>query len=322
MASDEKNTPFSVRMDSDDKEKLMAMIKESGADSNKDFMKTLMSAYAMNKVKLEIPEAAESIKKVEELTQLINDYFVNISKHIKITKESMNLQFTKDIDVYKARLETLSDENTKLNYKMDTLNAAYNNACDDMEGLKKELESKDKLLDQLNESLKDKNELVEEYKQKNDTLTGIVEEYKGYKAENDTLKSQLRETQDELQLKKNQLDNKTDDNEKLNQMIIQVRKENKEEIVSLKEKNKQTIVELENKHKDEIETVKDKASIEKDKAILELNKTHQNELQDQQHKHNDEIEEYQNKIKDLLNEIENFKKVSSKEVRTKSANNK
>ena len=46
----DNNNPFSVRMESDDKEKLIELIQESGK-SSKEFMGILMGAYELNKVK-------------------------------------------------------------------------------------------------------------------------------------------------------------------------------------------------------------------------------------------------------------------------------
>lgn len=301
---------FGVKMPEELKNQINKLMSDSGL-VGKDFMQQLTNMYVVEKTRESIPEVAEDLKELQALTQRINNIYLNLGNRIEnITKVQQEhaqkeLQGKDNIILdLQSKIEALNDEN-------DTLNNDYKNIVNQNIQLNQHV-------NELTDSNNNIKILNNEYKDKIDTMAGIVEQYKGYKSENDTLKSQLKETQDELQLKKTQLDHKTDDNEKLNQMIIQVRKEDKEEIASLKEKNKTLMQELENKHKDEIETVKDKASIEKDKAVLELSKTHQFELQDQQHKHNEEIEKYQSKIKDLLSEIENFKKVSSKEVKTKS----
>lgn len=329
MAED-KNTPFSVRMDTSDKEKLLKLIQESGTGSNKDFMNVLMSAYELNKVKVEVPEASESIKKVEELTQLINDYFVNMSKHIKTNKESMNLQFTKDIDVYKVRVDTLKEENSELEGKVESLQAAYNNSCNDIEESRKELESKDKLVEQLKENLEDKTTLVDQYKEKNDTLAGLVSEYKNYKVEVESYKNLLADAQTRKFELENTIKEKDFDITKLNDAVEELKIKHESELSSLKEKSVLEIDNLNSKiedvkssHLDTLTSAKEKAEFEKEKALLAEDKKHQEAINKLNDEHNEKIrqllhenEDYNKKVKELLDQLEESKKQKTEPVKT------
>lgn len=288
----DNNAPFSVRMESGDKEKLFELIQESGK-SNKEFMSVLLNAYELNKTKSEIPDIAKDIEGLESLTKQINEYYVNIGKRIENIRKSKDIEFTKETEVYKSRIEALKADNDKLNGEYEALQQSYNNINTDTEELQKKLQ-------QLQESLKDKTLLVEEYKEKNDTMTGLLNEYKQYKIDIEEFKKLLADSQSKNVELSNSIKEKDSTIEKLNNQVAIV-KQDKENIVK----------ELNTKHNEVIQAIREKAELQKDKAILELKTQQQQEQQKLQNKHNEEIKEYQNKYKELLNELEYVKKVSS-----------
>ena len=69
-------------MESEDKEKLMELIQESGK-SSKEFMGILMGAYELNKVKMDVPEVAEDLNHLEALTNQTNNVYMNMAKRIQ-----------------------------------------------------------------------------------------------------------------------------------------------------------------------------------------------------------------------------------------------
>lgn len=288
----DNNAPFSVRMEQDDKEKLLQLIQESGR-SNKEFMSTLLSAYELNRAKVEIPEIAKDIEGLQAVTQRINDYYVNIGKRIEDMQKSKDIEFTKETEVYKSRIETLKAENEKINNNFTGLQESYNNISNNYEDINKQLV-------QLHESLNDKTLLVEEYKQKNDTMTGLLNEYKQYKTEVEEYKKLLADSQSKnIELSSN-VKEKDSIIEKLNNDVLAINND--------KEKS---LSEMNNKHIAELEAVKEKLELQKDKALLELKTQQQQQLEEVQNKHNSEIEQYQLKYKQLLEELEKSKKTSS-----------
>jgi len=292
--ADEKNNPFSVRMESEDKEKLLKMIQESNIGSSKEFMSVLMSAYELNKVKVEIPEASESIKKVEQLTQLINDNFVNMSKHIRTTKESMNLQFTKEIEIYKSRIETFKAENEKLKGDYQALQEVYNNTCSNVEDNKKQLE-------QLQEVQESNKALIKEYQSKIDTMAGIIEEYKGFKAENETLKISLASKQSDILIKDNIIRDRDFNITNLNKDL----KVKDDVTISLKFKYESELKQVKQDNQKEIESLKKENQLNIKLASAEIKEELNNKLNQEQQKHNSDIQEYQSKYKALLEQMEN-----------------
>lgn len=288
------NTPFSVRMEQEDKEKLLKLIQDSGK-SNKEFMTSLINIYDLNKAKIEMPEIAQDIEGLEALTKQISDYYVNMGKRIEAIRKSKDIEFAKETEIYKDKIETLKDENNNINEKFISLQEVYNNINSDYDKLNKQLS-------QLQESLNDKNLLVEEYKSKNDTLTGLLSEYKQYKIEIEKYKKSLEASQ------------------KQNTNLANEIKENNKIIENLKKDLNSKVVELGNKYKSNIEALKDKADIEKSKEILILQKQHQEEIQKINLKNNKTIEEYQAKYKQLLEELEKNKKTNLKTTAHKVPN--
>lgn len=291
----DNNAPFSVRMEQDDKEKLLQLIQESGR-SNKEFMSVLLSAYELNRAKIEIPNIAKDIEGLQALTQRINDYYVNIGKRIEDIQKSKDIEFTKEVEVYKSRIEILKAENDKLINDFEGLQESYNNISNDYDDIKKQV-------DQLEDSLKDKTLLVEEYKQKNDTVTGLLNEYKQYKTEVEEYKKLLADAQNRNIDLNNSIKDKDYTIERLNN-----------DVEAMKQQWGKMSQELNTKHVEEIKAVKEMVEIQKDKTILELQKQHQQEQQklqqekqELQDKHNLEIQEYQNKYKQLLEQLEKSK---------------
>lgn len=131
-----------------------------------------------------MPEIAQDIEGLEALTKQISDYYLNMGKRIEVIRKSKDMEFAKETEIYKDKIETLKGENDNINEKFTSLHEVYNNISSDYDKLNKQLL-------QLQESLNDKNLLVEEYKSKNDTLTGLLSEYKQYKTEIEEYKKSL-----------------------------------------------------------------------------------------------------------------------------------
>jgi chromosome segregation ATPase len=286
------NNVFSVRLEEQDKEKLLELIQESGR-SNKDFMSTLLSAYELNKAKVDIPDLAKDIEGLQALTQRINEYYINIGKRIEDTQKSKDMQYSKDIEIYKSRIETLKSDNEKLNGDYEVLQQAYNNSCSDIEEYKKQLQ-------QLQEIQISNKALIEEYKSKIDTLSGIIEEYKGYKTENETVKGLLTDSQSRVMELNNTIKNKDFNINTLNKEL----KAKDEDIANIKAKQEEQLKQVNNKNVQDMAQLKKENELNIKLAVAEVKEELNNKIQQEQLKHNKEIEEYQAKYKSLLEELE------------------
>lgn len=297
--ADEKNTPFAVRMDQDEKERLVGFIQESGKN-NKEFMSTLLNAYELNKTKAEIPELAQDITALQALTQQINDYYVNIGKRIDTMQKTKDLEFTKEIEIYKNRIETLNTENAEITNKFDIIQKAYNNISNDYEESKIQIQ-------QLNDNLKDKTLLVEEYKNKNDMLLGQLTQYEKYPEKLEATKELLSKQQADNITLTDDLKQRDYNIEQLNNKVKDLIILNDSELNKLKTSHSEELTKLNEDHNNSLRVLKDKLELEKEKAILELKQIHQQELEKIQNKYNVDIAKYNTDYKNILEEMSKIK---------------
>ena len=270
----DNNNPFSVRMESDDKEKLMELIQESGK-SSKEFMSILMGAYELNKVKMDVPEVAEDLNHLEALTNQINNVYMNMAKRIQTIDTAKTLQFNKDIEIYKSKIESLKAENEGFKVDKESMVNLLQESSNISEGLKKQVK-------QFNEIMDSNKALIQEYKEKNDTLAGLVNEYKGFKDQNETIKGLLADSQAR--------------NIDLNNKI----KTKEMEIDTLKAKLQAAAVEAEK----EVKRVSELKEFEKEKALLEQEKLFNKKIQELQEESNKKILDYQKQAEEFIREMQ------------------
>lgn len=94
------------------------------------------------------------------------------------------------------------------------------------------------------------------------------------------------------------------------------------ELKLLKESNEKSVEELANKHNEKIDVMKEKSEFQKQKAVLELQLKHQNEIEELNRKSNQIVGDYQAKYKELLEELEHIRNSSTKKSTTKISANK
>ena len=316
----DNNNPFSVRMETEDKEKLMELIQESGK-SSKEFMGILMGAYELNKVKIDIPEVAEDINHLEALTNQINNIYVNMAKRIQTIDEAKTLQFNKDMEIYKSKIESLKAENEGLNIDKESMATTLQGSFNINDELKKQVK-------QLSEITDSNKALIQEYKEKNDTLAGLVTEYKGFKNENETIKTLLADSQArniDLSNKINTKDMEVDtlkaklevaatDAQKEVKRVAEIKEFEKEktllELETLETKLKTTIIETQ-KESNRIIELKE---FEKEKALLEQEKLFNKKMQELQEESNKKILEYQKQAEEFIKEMQRQQQNQSKKT--------
>ncbi|MBW9146846.1 hypothetical protein K2F40_14765 [Clostridium sp. CM028] len=306
----DNNNPFSVRMEADDKEKLMELIQGSGK-SSKEFMGILMGAYELNKVKIDIPEVAEDINHLEALSNQINTIYVNMAKRIQTIDESKVLQFNKDMEIYKSKIESLNVENETLKTDKEDMETTLQGSFNISDELKKQVK-------QLSEITESNKALILEYKEKNDTLAGLVTEYKGFKNENETVKTLLADSQ----ARKIDLENKIISKDievdtlktKLEAVAVEAQKQatrfeelkefEKEKTLlamrTLETKMEATVTEAQK----EVTRISQLKEFEKEKALLQQEKLFNKKMQELQEQSNKKILEYQKQAEEYIREMQ------------------
>lgn len=306
----DNNNPFAVRMETDDKEKLLELIQESGK-SSKEFMGILMGAYELNKVKIDIPEVAEDINHLEALSNQINTIYVNMAQRIQTIDAAKALQFDKDMEIYKSKIESLKTENQRLNIDKEAMETTLEESFNISDELKKQVK-------QLSEIADSNKALILEYKEKNDTLTGLVTEYNAFKNENEAFKSLLADSQARNIELGNTIKTKEIEVEgletKLEAAAVEAQKEvtrfaelkefEKErsllEVSNLKTKIETTITESQK----EVARVSEQKEFEKEKALLAQEKSFNKQMQELQDESYKKVLEYQKQAEDFIRRMQ------------------
>lgn len=169
-----------------------------------------------------------------------------------------------------TRAKAHADENARLNGVIDSLNTEYNSKMDDMQSM---LADKDSLNKALTDSCND-------LKHKVESMTDDVGQM-----------TTLQKSLDELQKKHHEISVKAD--------TLQA------DLSNEKSKHEQIIIELKKHESDALERVREQAQITLDKAILEVEKKYQEQIQSLKAEKQAEVDKYQQRYFDLLEQIRN-----------------
>jgi len=273
---------WSVRMPEDMKEKMSALINESGLNS-KDFMAQVIQAYELKTSKDIQPVLEADIDELAQLTARIHSIFINVCER------TTNIQKQKD-DEFDLKLEEKQKAIAMCNVRIKMYEDKLMKAQDDIKDMERRFDDVCEQRANLNSVCESNMALIQEYKEKNDTLTGLLSEYKEYK-------TIIEKLQDELEAEKN------------NRQDLQMKLlESGNEITQLKTQLTSTkrAFEIELKQKLEL------SEIQKDKEVLQVRKESQQALGSAQ-------KEYAEKTKELLAIIEKQQtiKTASKPVKRK-----
>lgn len=276
------DTTYSVRIDEETKEKIGELVKKSGLNS-KDFMTDLLQTYEINKTKEVVPLIEKDLDELQILTRRINSIYINVGERIDLISKDKDEQY-KDLLAKKDNL--IYTLQTKIQ-GIEELNSIMNS---DVQRLENELkDSKEENLNLENKYSQDINTytevnasnkaLIQEYKNKIESLNKVIEENRQYKSAADKSQQELLNITTEMNSFKNINIELTKEIEQLNSTLE-----------SLKTKSKEDLSEL-----------KEKLNFEKEKALLVLEKNHQDSIQKLH-------DEYNLKVKALLDEMESSRK--------------
>jgi hypothetical protein len=224
-------------------------------------------------------EVKEDINHIEMLINQINNVYMAMATRIENTDTSNTLQFSKDMNIYKTKIEGLKaknkvDKGSMANLLQDSFNIS--------EGLKKQVA-------QFNEVMDRNKPLIQKYKDKNDTLAGIVTEYKGFKNENETIKTLLAVSEAR----------NIDLSNKITAKDV--------EINNLKEKLEAAALNAQN----EVKKISEQMEFEKEKALLEQEKLFNKNMHTLQEESNKKISEYQKQAEEFIREMKRQQQIQS-----------
>lgn len=289
MADDKKFSTYSVKLNSELKQEIHNLVEGytevTGATSG-DFVKMLLDVYKTNKLVSKISSTDADIRELNTLTTRIYNIYSNLIERNSNSNNALQHEYAEQLIQNDTTLNNLKAKVSEIEQENDILKEAYNNICED----KGKLNEYNKQLQELNNSyklniskLQEQIAGLQEVKQVNGRLVYELDNIK-----------QLTTT---IQTDNINLRNSIKDKEfSINQLNITIERTRNEHIDSI-DKIKQD-------RNNCIESLKDKSELERDKALLQKDKMHQQEIEKIQSKHNEEVQEYQTIYKSLLQELE------------------
>lgn len=280
---------FGVKVSDEVYDKVKLIIEANGITA-KDWFEKAVSLYEINAIKQGSSDYTQDLSELEHHTTRIYELIANM------IQRSISL---KDHAVKEYADKLISKESiiVDLQQKLAAANDGVKTSVEELEKVKESDTIQQQQLEEARKVSENNQLLIEEYKEKNDTLSGLVARYKGHDTENNELKVQLNTLQ---------VDTK--------QQLVEIQSQ-ADAINKKATRAEETAERLKEQHAEALQMLEDKKDLERDKAILELERTYQTrnvEMNDQ----------YNEKIRTLYDELAAARKTNdalrqSIEVETK-----
>ncbi|HCX52106.1 MAG TPA: hypothetical protein DG757_24515 [Bacillus sp. (in: Bacteria)] len=265
---------FKVTDEVHDKAKIL--IEASGLTS-KEWIENALAMYEVKVLQANTPEYAKDLTELELHTTRIYELVVNMIQQSIYLKDHA----VKDVA---DKLESKEGIITELQAKLMEQKEKVNQLIFENEQFTEQQKLLQKQIDEQKSTIDNSNLLINEYKEKNDTLSGLVTKYQGYAEENETLKIDFEAKKAELM---QQLNEQQEASTELIRKLEQAQDHANERAREL-EKN------LENAHLNftrELEIMQERKDLEREKALVEVEREYQAKLQAQNDKYNDKVAE-------------------------------
>lgn len=287
MANNELK-PRSYRISDETAQKFKEISSDLGGNQQAAFAK-LIEAYEFQSSKAILTEKQADIEQFERYVNAITRMFMGSLEDNQNTVETVRTEFdallkSKDatiqdlqekLNVAKqlkeeavAKAKTYADKNAYLNNMIDSLNKEHNTKIDDMQSM---LDDKD----QLNKAL-------------TDSCNNLKAKIEG-----------MKEAAEQLAILQKELEQLKKEHEKVTHERLDFEKQIQQE-QALHEK---IISELKQHEADAIEHLKEKSEFELDKAVLQIEKSYQEQMQKLKADKQAEIDNYQQKYLNLLEQM-------------------
>lgn len=267
---------FGVKVNEEMYEKAKMVIESSGI-SSKDWFEKAVALYEMNSIKQGSSDYTQDLTELEHHTTRMYELIVNMIQRSVYLKDHAVKDISDKLDLKEA---LISDFQLQFLKFKEEITLKSNTVISLQE---KEKEFKEKL--KANETTLENNQaLIAEYKDKNDTLSGLVARYQGYAEENEALKAAFEVEKASLV---QQL------NEQRTTAAEQIRK-----LEQAQQQANERARKLENNldnaqlnHTRDFEIMQERKDLEREKALVEIEREYQAKLQAQNDKYNDKIAE-------------------------------
>lgn len=234
-------------------EKAQAIIAMSGLTA-KDWLEKAVALYEINSLKDGISgDYSNDLAELEVHTTRIYTLISNMVARSTYLKDHAVKEVTDKLEGKESIISELQEQNKSLKATISALEEQQKTANENAIALEDKLTS-------MQNALRNNQALINEYKEKNDTLNELVTKYSSYADDNERLKAEIATT-------KADLTERAIAAEKANNQLAHHLKEAEELLAKTKEQ-----------HQNEISILSEKKDIEREKALVALERANQEQL--------------------------------------------
>ena len=264
---------FGVKVSEEMYEKAKMVIESSGV-SSKDWFEKAVALYELNTIKQGSSDYTQDLSELEHHTTRMYELIVNMIQRSVYLKDHAVKDISDKLESKEAIIQDFQQQlfqlKEEIKVKTDTINY--------LEAVEKE--SKEKL--KANETTLENNQaLIAEYKEKNDTLSGLVAKYQAYAEENEQLKIDFSNEKAALVEQVNAAEAKGN---ALQQELTESRK---------------TLASEQKKFEDTLQLSIERKDLEREKALVELERQQQAQLAKVNEQYNEQIQALYAEIAEL-----------------------
>jgi len=234
-------------------DKAKSVIEMSGLTA-KDWIEKAVALYELNSLKEGISgDYASDLAELEVHTTRIYTLINNMIARSTYLKDHAVKEVTDKLEGKENIINELQEQNKSLKASINILEEQYKLANENNSALENKLAT-------MQNSLDNNQALITEYKEKNNTLNGLLTKYSDYADENERLKTALATTKAELT-------ERATTAEKANEQLAHQLKE-----------AEQLLAKTNDQHQTELSILSEKKDIERDKALIALERNNQEQL--------------------------------------------
>ena len=269
---------FGVKVSDEMYEKAKLIIETSGV-SSKEWFEKAVSLYELNSIKQGASDYTQDLTELEHHTTRIYDLIVNMIQRSVYLKDHAVKEISEKLDSKEA---IITDFQMKLAELKEDLKTKTTMLAD-YETIEATLNEQLKA-SELN--LANNQALIAEYKEKNDTLSGLVAKYQAYADENEQLKVDVAKAIAAASETKQVADSQV---LKLQNELAEIQK---------------AVEEAKIKYEDTLKLALERKDLEREKALVELERQQQAQVATLNEQHNEQIRAMYAEIGELRKTIE------------------
>lgn len=253
------------------------MLIESSGLTSKEWLENALAMYEVKALQANTPDYAKDLTELELHTTRIYELVINMIQQSLYLKDHAVKDVSDKLESKEGIITELQAKLAEVKEKVNQLTTENKQFAEQQIMLQKQLEEQKSTID-------NGNLLINEYKEKTDTLSGLVTKYQGYAEENEVLKTAFATEKASLVQQSNEQQTASSD------QIRQLEQAHQHANERVRELEK-TLENAQLNYIRELEIMQERKDLEREKALVEVERTYQAKLQAQNDKYNDKVAE-------------------------------